>query len=126
MLSPRILRPDIVTLFNKRPEEVSQAAVYSSVVLPNVKIVYAVENNTSQSINDLKVVDDITVIIDLTDAPVGYADHEKWDTDLNGWTLHTNGDYFRHKERKLAIIGFTLKPQINNKPGFIEVKCKRV
>lgn len=125
MLSPRIVRPDAVTLFTKLPEEVNGEAQYKKTVIPNVRVTGKILNNMLQSTNDLKIVDDIVVTIDLTDSPIGYKSVEEWKETQDGWTVQPNIDYFQYGLKVLAIIGVTEKPQINGNPGFIEVKCKR-
>lgn len=125
MLSPRIVRPDAVTLFTKLPEEVNGEAQYKKTVIPNVRVTGKILNNMLQSTNDLKIVDDIVVTIDLTDSPEGYIPYEEWLPSQIGWTIQPNKDYFQHGLRVLSIIGVEEKPQLDGSKGFLEVKCKR-
>ena len=126
MRSPRTIRPHKVKLFNLYPDEVDGKAVYKSTTFNNVKVQGRILNNISQSKgNDMQIVDDLVVIIDLSDAPSGYSFHEKWDVIKEGWTIHPSGDYFEYEDRELAVIGVTEINPFNKMPLFLEVKCKR-
>lgn len=125
MLSPRVVRPHKVSLFNKLPEEVNGKAQYKKTELPNVRVTGRLLNSMLQSTNDLKIIDDIIVTIDLTDVPKGYVSPEEFNQTQKGWTIQATGDYFLYGLRVLSIIGVEEKPQLDGGNGFLEVKCKR-
>lgn len=123
MMSPRWLRPHMITIRNKFPNEQDGDCLFQETILKHVKFQGKAKDNLTRE--DTEVEDEYIVTIDCHDVEQPFIPYNKWEPGQKGFTIHPEGDELVYDEVIYSITSFTLIAPFGDRPEFIEITCQR-